>query len=321
MPPETESPLYAALARALRAKRDIAPFRGEPALRGLEELDPAARAEFFPGQDGHPSSFVARPRLVVPLDEADLGDRPAPRQPAFQPGLQVLDIGSGRTLRSVALGQAIQLSAHIRNLGNTDAAPTNVEFFAAFTRIVTETRTRPAPRAELVVEDVFSIMGIGTVTVGRLIEGRFSPGDRVVIGDGGPEAVILNVQRATGRTGPVGLLFRGIPGTDMLGTSIFGKTGVPQTVTRRRTIAPRREVSAVRFLDVRYIHIPCERAATVELPWTVDDPDAQLGRASALHLFVRAYCYHPRDLPADLDRLDPVEARQVGAVTLKLAPR
>ena len=297
-------------ANALRAELQTATAATGDAL----EREGLPRG-MFPGQDDRPRRYVPRARLLIPSWQDDDGARPAARIGTLSPGVTVLD-ARGAPLRTLRPETDVTIVGQIANAGNADAPATTVEAFLGLTRIVTHRQTRQLPPDSIQIEDVFSIRGRGTVATGPVISGQFREGDRITSSTG-LTSVVMDV-RYPSSGNHVGLLLRGVAVADISrGDVLTGRSARQEETIHRVPVSDEAKVATMEFLGVTFIDVPCERAATVHIPWRVPSAAHLSGVIGAI-VALRAYCFMPADLPADMDRLDPRLSRHVGASTLKV---
>ena len=305
-------PLTAEILRAsaLRAKLQTATAATLDAL----ERDGVPHG-MFPGQDDRPHRFIPRARLLIPSWEDDDGTRPVSGGGTLSPGVTILG-ARGEPLRTLRPNTDVTIIGKIVNFGNADAPAATVEAFLGLNRVVARQETRTLLADEMQVEDVFSMSGRGTVATGPVNSGQFRTGDQV-ISSTGLTSVVMDVQYSSAGD-HVGLLLRGVAKDDISrGDILTGRPARQEEAIQHVNVSDEATVAAMDYLDVAYVDVPCERAATVRIPWRVPSA-ARLTEVTGATIALRAYCFMPADLPADMDCLDPRLMRHVGASTLKV---
>lgn len=267
----------------------------------------------FPGQDDHPTRFQARSKIVVPTMVQDTGTRPLSRVVQRGHGLSAID-QNGLPTRTLRANQKVTFSARVLNLGNADAPATNVEFFISYRHLVTKNRTEAVPADKMRVEDVFSISGRGTFATGPVISGAFQIGDTVTLPNGRSTIIVDIIRRNS-----VAFLLRGVNRHEISrGDTLSGRPERQERITVRQIEDDGNLTSAVDFIGVRYVDIPCERNVIVSLPWHVPAFAPRNGRPLSATLYVRAYGFLPTDVPASMSRLDPVKERHICKSVFKI---
>lgn len=283
----------------------------------IETAEQLARAQIpkgmFPADDDRPVAYVPRCKLLVPLFDGDQGARPVPRLRNRTPGVALTD-QHGRAVNTLRPGLSLNITGTVFNLGNADAPATTVEAFVGYGRRVTADVLRRLPGDVLRVEDIFSISGRGTFVTGPLVSGSFAVGNAVTLASG-KQSVVTEVTR---RGRQIGLQLRGIIPPDVLrGETVTGRPAREETATVQQQQDDAAAVQALKFIDVRYVDVPCERAARVTIPWSVPASTPGSGEILSATIYLRCYSYAPSDFPGDLNSLDPQTARHLGRTRVK----
>ena len=293
----------------------------------LEKLTIEDKIRLFPDIDGKISPFIAKSKLVVPIQELDFGRRPVNYLPSFPFGLQLAN-QTDQSVRHLRTGENITISATIRNLGNADASPTTIEFFIGWDVETTKIFDNQAG-------DKFSIYSQlpsaneEVAFVGQVSSGSFSTGDIIKF----PSGVRQEILRITTRSSEIiqkletdeeGILIFTNFNQDLFTNDGGGRNVLlgraPGQFERRVSIRHKPQVTDVTFIGVTYIDIPCESEVKANLVWLVPSLSEVVQNkveVLAATVYVRVYNFSPEDIPKNFDRLEAMIDRRVLSTTLK----